>query len=402
MDSVNLKFRFILLAAVLLVIPMIIFAFGNGTAQKAVFAFQYELMDKNKLTVTLAPVNPGVDALSAEPSNEFLMKVTVRDAEGDPVPEAAFKLDTSLQGKDGTGEFQPVDSGNLPGMRTGSDGSRLVAYKPPFLHEDAFKNGDINLKITASIPGGKKATSGSAFASTSLKLVRIPVVLIHGYKASPDIFGSMKAYLVSKGYSVSNFDYNTDNGVASGAKELERYLDAIKAGFLAKGIKVSKFDMISHSMGGLVARYYTCDNAYTARNDVFKLIFLSVPHAGSPLASLGLKYYNDQGIYDLLPDGSLFTTEFPSMINKGLNSSIQVGNILGQYDEAVSPESASLDEWGINTEMFSVGDNNFTLDNLLSGKIAEAANHKLILYNKKVFENVDEMLGADLPYPQKR
>jgi pimeloyl-ACP methyl ester carboxylesterase len=290
-------------------------------------------------------------------------------------------------------------SGNLglsseSGMRTCSNGSRLAVYRPPFLNGDAFKNGDVSLKITASCE--------KSVASINLKLIRIPVVLIHGYKASPEIFGSMEEFLQSKGYNILNFDYNTDNGVASGAKELMKYLDSQKTDLLEKGIKVSKFDIVSHSMGGLVARYYTCNNSYTSRNDVDKLIFLSVPHAGSPLASLGLNYYEDQGIYDLMPDGSLFTSEFPAMINKGLNSSIQVGNILGQYDEAVSPESASLDEWGIDTEMFSVGDNNFTLDKLLSGQIADAANHKLVLYNKKVFQRVEQMLGTTLPYPQKR
>ncbi len=64
------------------------------------------------------------------------------------------------------------------------------------------------------------------------------------------------------------------------------------------------------------------------------------------------------------------------MINEGLNSSIQVGNIYSQYDEVVTLESAGLDEWNIKTEIFSVEENKFTMDNLLDGSILEAPNHK--------------------------
>ena len=38
-----------------------------------------------------------------------------------------------------------------------------------------------------------------------------------------------------------------------------------------EGIQVGKVDIIAHSMGGLVARYYTCDAGYATRDDVDKL-----------------------------------------------------------------------------------------------------------------------------------
>ncbi|MBZ0099217.1 MAG: hypothetical protein K8F30_09040, partial [Taibaiella sp.] len=115
-----------------------------------------------------------------------------------------------------------------------------------------------------------------------------------------------------------------------------------------------------------------------------------------------LKYYSDRGIFDLIPDSDLFTNALPNMKNKGLNDSIQAGSILGQYDEVVSAESASLEEWGIRTELFNVGKNNFTVDKLLSGKIVEAANHKAVLYNKKIFKRVEEMLVTKLAFPIKK
>ena len=68
----------------------------------------------------------------------------------------------------------------------------------------------------------------------------------------------------------------------------------------------------------------------------------------------------------------------------------------------VSPESASLEPWSIKTELFDVGGDNFTVDKLLSGELAEAANHKDILFNTNIFQRVAQMLGSTLPYPTRQ
>ena len=138
---------------------------------------------------------------------------------------------------------------------------------------------------------------------------------------------------------------------------------------------------------------------YIKNDDINKIIFLSVPHKGSILASIAEEYFNDRSIKNLMPDDELFTKTFAGMINGGLNKSIQVGNVLSQYDEVVTEENASLEEWGIKTEIFRVGDNSFTVDNLLSGDILHAPNHKGILNNKRVFDRIFEMLNSNLSYP---
>jgi hypothetical protein len=346
----------------------------------------FELMDKSALEVTMSPVNPAVRELSADPSNKLVLKAVVRDSKGNAVKDARITTKVPL----GLGVLVPMAA------KTGSDGSVLLQYSPPFLSGGALSVGNPTVKISAGIAGTDKKSE------FSFKLVRIPVIFVHGYKASPEIFSSMKEYLDAKGFVTEGLSYDSDKGVASGAAELSAFIDKTKAEFLDGGIQVGRLDIIAHSMGGLEARYYTCDGSYPSRSDIDKIIFVSVPQAGSPIASLGLQYYNDKGIYDLIPDSPLFTKSFPSLINGGLNASVQVGSILGQYDEVVSPESASLERWGINTEMFDVGDSNFTVDKLLSGQIVEAANHKVVLYNKKVFQRVEEMLGSVLPYPARK
>jgi len=77
------------------------------------------------------------------------------------------------------------------------------------------------------------------------------------------------------------------------------------------------------------------------------------------LASIGEEYFKDKSIKELVPDNELFVSIFPNTINGGLNNSIQTGNLLSQYDEVVTNESAALDKWGIKTEIFNVGENSF-------------------------------------------
>ena len=271
---------------------------------------------------------------------------------------------------------------------TDANGTYTAEYEPP-----SSINGTNNIILKAKLSGTDK------IASIQIKLVPVPVVLVHGYQASPQIFSGVSAYLKSQGFDPLGFSYASDKGVISSAAQLSDYLDKVKTDMASDGIQVKRFDLISHSMGGLVARYYTCSSGYSAKGNVRKLIFVSVPQRGSPFASIGLKYYDDQGMRDLLTDSTLYSEIFPSLSNGGLNPSIQTGSIMGRYDEVVGSESASLAEWNIQTELFDVGDSNFTIDKLLSGEILQAANHKLILYNKKVYQRLVQMLITNIPYP---
>lgn len=376
-------FLYIALLIVLL-LPVLPLLPGGLSAIAASVGF--DLMDKSGLTITLSPIDPTVREMSADPSNRLILEVSVKDSDGKPVKGARI----SLKVDKGRGSLIPA------GPATDSDGKLLAQYSPPFLDEDTFGKGKPVVNLTAGIPGG------GMVSEFLLTLTRKPVVFVPGYQATPEIFSSMKEYLESRGFVTAGLSYASDKGVAAGAAELGSFIDNFRGELRTKGIQADRVDIVAHSMGGLVARYYTCDTGYPAKSDVDKIIFVSVPQMGSPIATLGLEYYSDQGIRDLIPDSTLYTGQFPSLINGGLNSSIQVGSMLGQYDEVVTPESASLESWGIRTEMFDVGDSNFTVDKLLSGKLVEAANHKVVLYNRTVFRRVEEMLGSVLSYPVKK
>ncbi|HEX9061934.1 MAG TPA: alpha/beta hydrolase, partial [Clostridia bacterium] len=236
-------------------------------------------------------------------------------------------------------------------------------------------------------------------SADTIKLIRVPVVMVHGYQENVAVFDTMKDYLNGRGFSADAFGYESVKGVISSVKELDAFLSNKTQEYMKTGTQISKYDVISHSMGGLVARYYSCSSDYLTNDNIRKLIFVSVPHKGTPWAAIGTNYFNDQGVKDLIPDGPFISKILPSTLNKGLNNKIEVGNIAVEFDEVVPSENSSLSEWGINTEVFNIGGNNFTFDNIISGNIIQAPNHKNILSNRKSFEAVEKMLNNDLPYP---
>ncbi|MGI6227309.1 MAG: esterase/lipase family protein [Peptococcales bacterium] len=340
-------------------------------------------------SISLSIANTGIKALAADPENVLVLKAQVKDGTGTAVPDAAVRLEASGENElifpGGCGTFRPSEG------VTDAGGLFLSQYVPPTsLNKTLAEN---TVKLTASLAGSEKS------GSVNIRLVPVPVILIHGYQASPDIFSGLSEYLKQQGFNPVSIQYDSRKGVRAAAAELSGQLDRIKSGLEDAGVQVSRFDLVTHSMGGLAARYYTCGNEYASRGDVRKLLFLSVPHKGSPFASIGIHYYQDASMSDMSTDSSLFETVFPSMVNAGLNPSIETGNMLGLYDEVVSLPNASLEDWNIKTEVFDLDGNNLTIDSLLNGEILKAANHKLILYNKKVYRRIKEMLENRLPYP---
>ncbi|WP_161950300.1 esterase/lipase family protein [Clostridium thermosuccinogenes] len=339
---------------------------------------------KSELSLSLSLVNPGIGILAADPENKLILKAEVRDSSGMPVQYARILLTSDND----FGSLYPED------VRTNTFGEAIVTYSPPEYDSKNFSDGYAEAVIRASID------DTDISEAVKVKITRTPVVMIHGYQSNGDIFENLMGYLNSKGYECIPFNYDSIKGIAHGSGELKDFLQQQKLVYLSKGIQVGRFDLIAHSMGGLVARYYTCSREYIKNHDIKKIIFISVPHKGSPIASLGAEYFEGQGILDLIPDNPLFTHILPSMINKGLNNTIQTGNIIAQYDEVVGITNASLDEWGIKTELFNLGKSNITVDDILNGTLVQAPIHKGILSNKKVFEKILFMLENELPYPK--
>ena len=114
--------------------------------------------------------------------------------------------------------------------------------------------------------------------------LRLPVVLHHGFDASPTNrwgFFGVKEALEADGHEVFVTSVAPYNGVEVRAEQLAEQLDAILAESGA-----TQVNLLAHSMGGLDCRYLIATLGYGDR--VASLTMISSPHQGSPVADLAL------------------------------------------------------------------------------------------------------------------
>jgi len=356
---------------------LFVFAFQSSSNLRC---FKNEFLSNSSLTLNIKTLNPLIHSIACDPSNNLILRIKVLNSSGIPVP-------ITLSVSDNKGRISPSD------IKTDKCGESLVTYYPPEYDSKLLMKENDFVTITSKIKGT------TVKSSIKVELKRTPIIFIHGYQATSGAFANMSDFYNSKGYETSAMDYKSENGVEAASKILCKTLYDKKMYYMSMGFQVQKFDLVAHSMGGLVARFYSCGKEYFKYCNIRKVIFVSVPQNGSPLASLGEAYFEDQGIKDLVPDNKLYTSLFPKMINKGLNNNIQVGSICDQFDEVVNKESSTLEEWNICTEMYVVHSNNTQNNNLFNGDIIQAINHNNILNNKNVIERIYGMLTSQLPYP---
>jgi triacylglycerol lipase len=122
-------------------------------------------------------------------------------------------------------------------------------------------------------------------AAPSGSAARLPIVLAHGFNASPRFFGfkDVAATLRADGHTVLEAEVAPFAGVEARAAELARQVDRV----LAESGQ-PRVNLIAHSMGGLDARHLISRLGYADR--VASLTTLSTPHRGSRVADalLGL------------------------------------------------------------------------------------------------------------------
>src|SRR5690606_32974513 len=140
--------------------------------------------------------------------------------------------------------------------------------------------------------------AGEVLARFELDVTPRPVVLVHGFTATAatwNSYGGPDGFLADLGveaYAVGdpslgptlNMGRTTDptavtNTVAENAAVLGAVIDAVRA-----RTRADMVDVVAHSMGGLVARYYL-SRLMEARS-VGQLLLIGTPNLGSPCAVL--------------------------------------------------------------------------------------------------------------------
>jgi len=107
-----------------------------------------------------------------------------------------------------------------------------------------------------------------------------PVILLHGIWKNKEYMESTKLYSsLNNSFNVSSVEYNGGfigsmvGDIKQYAGKLDKQIDLIK-----KETGAGKVDIVAHSMGGLVARWYI---QKISKNDVGKLIMIGTPNHGS-------------------------------------------------------------------------------------------------------------------------
>jgi pimeloyl-ACP methyl ester carboxylesterase len=145
-----------------------------------------------------------------------------------------------------------------------------------------------------------QAKAGNEAGEIVMEISPRPVVLVHGLISTAEKFNAYLGYLGSiglKGYAAGNGQFkgvlkmgDISNPaaptltIAQNAAQLDTYIDGVK-----RSTGAEQVDLLAHSMGGLVSRYYI--HELMTDDDVAQLIMLGTPNGGSTcgglLSSLG-------------------------------------------------------------------------------------------------------------------
>ena len=144
----------------------------------------------------------------------------------------------------------------------------------------------------------KFKNGGAASTAKRIGVSRPGVLILHGLNDSSSTFKPLKEYLVNSGQFISSQiltkDYSATNTSSFYANTHQNQvvrigLFELSNNLLSEGIASTKYDMVGHSMGGILERLYNqeVDNLHTN-----KLITLNTPHFGAPLGNVAPAFFN--------------------------------------------------------------------------------------------------------------
>ncbi|MBP6859261.1 MAG: alpha/beta fold hydrolase [Candidatus Magasanikbacteria bacterium] len=160
------------------------------------------------------------------------------------------------------------------------------------------------------------------------------VVLLHGLGRTSFSMQKLATSLSRKGYRVINFNY------ASRSDTIENLVKKDLINELDKKYtdKDRKINFVTHSMGGVMVRYYLATNEV---ENLHRVVMLAPPNKGSETAD---KWANNRFVnFFMGPALRELTTNENSFVNKLPLPNYDVGIIAGKYDEKVSQERTALE-----------------------------------------------------------
>jgi len=211
---------------------------------------------------------------------------SLRIYHGNLLPVASFSFSPSPPHNPVTGEnitFDASDSYDPDGGTITSykwdfgDGSVEVADKVTVTHSYSSEG---NYVVTLTVTDDEGTTNTR---SELVTVKRPPVVLVHGFQSRDyepeEIWKEMNQSLTEDGYTVYVSHYANDMVTSESIRRYAKFLgEEIEE--IRQNEKVDKVDIVAHSMGGLVSRWYI--EMGGGDKNVRKLIMLETPNSGIP------------------------------------------------------------------------------------------------------------------------
>ena len=121
-----------------------------------------------------------------------------------------------------------------------------------------------------------------------IDLYRPPVMLVHGFTGDATTWMVLDEWLLKRKYTTIRKEYYAgNNSIPAQALELHKNLRKEFNRYNVNGVKDGKVDVVAHSMGGLITRYYTNHTAFYT-GQVRKLIMVGTPNHGCSWVDLQL------------------------------------------------------------------------------------------------------------------
>ena len=190
---------------------------------------------------------------------------------------------------------------------------------------------------------------------------RHPVVLLHGFAMNRTNWIFLGRRLAKRGIGpLYGTSYFSPQSVRRSAEQLKRFVDRVRA-----REKCGRIDIVAHSLGGVVARYYI--ERLGGDEHVGRLVTIGSPHNGTVIARLGALFPSARETLS----NSAFYAELGPLSPR---ENISFTSVWSRADAIIEPpESSSIAPVGEDRVFENLGH----LSLLLSPRVVEAVVERL-------------------------
>lgn len=219
--------------------------------------------------------------------------------------------------------------------------------------EDIFiKMYSTRIDFTLSNSGGPKREG-----VLTVNYCRAPIVLVHGFTGDKSTWEELDSFLSQRGFRSNRENYYlTDSqsgsmNVKAQATLLGSVINLEKNRYKKYNVMLNGVDVVCHSMGGLIARYYTKRDP-SGKTDIRKLIMVGTPNHGVSSTTdrlIGSFVSSILSVHGGMAEDVKSDSDFMEELNRGevdglhINKMVQHGNIfVNGTDGVVDGQSARL------------------------------------------------------------